>query len=224
MSNDRFHRWMIAIKLLTAVLIVKVTLTVAWGYRNYWPPNFNSDFLHGREGYFAGAYQWAFYAHIASGPITLLLGLVLLNDRFRLRFLRWHRVLGRIQIATILLLVTPGGLWMAYYAQSGPVAAASFALLAVLTGACAALGWKAAVERRFAVHRRWMWRGYVLLCSAVVLRLLGGLATVSGVQAAWFDPLAAWMCWLVPLAALEGQAYARTATTKRMKPTAHGRT
>ena len=42
----------------------------------------------------------------------------------------------------------------------------------------------------FTDHRRWMWRGYLLLCSAVVLRLFGGLATVTGVTAVGsFDEL-----------------------------------
>ena len=48
-----------------------------------------------------------------------------------------------------------------------------------------------------------MWRCYLLLCSAVVLRLLGGLATVTGVTAIWFDPVAVWASWLLPLAAFE---------------------
>jgi hypothetical protein len=43
----------------------------------------------------------------------------------------------------------------------------------------------------------------LLLCSAVVIRLIGGLATVVGMHAAWFDQLAAWACWIVPLAAFE---------------------
>jgi hypothetical protein len=54
-----------------------------------------------------------------------------------------------------------------------------------------------------------MWRCYLLLCSAVVLRLIGGLATVTGVAAPWFDPLAIWLSWLVPLAAFELRERAR---------------
>jgi hypothetical protein len=189
--------------LAAGLVIVKVTAAIVMGYRNYLPPNFNSDFLRGREGYFFGSYQWAFYTHIASGPVCLLLGSILVSDRFRLRFPRWHRRLGKVQIASILLLLAPSGLWMAYYAAAGPVAAVGFALLAVLTGTCAALGWRAAAQRRFAVHRRWMWRCFLLLCSAVVLRILGGGAAVGGVQAAWIDPVASWASWTVPLAAFE---------------------
>lgn len=201
--------------LLAGLLIFKVTVAVVLGYRNYFPINFKSDFLHGRESYFWGSYQWAFYAHIASGPVCLVLGTLLIGDRFRGRFPRWHRRLGRILVASILLVLAPSGLWMAYYAAAGSMAAVGFALLAMLTACCAALGWRAAVARRFAMHRRWMWRTYLLLCSAVLLRLLGGLATVLGFQALWFDPLASWLSWTVPLAAYELSAW-RSQRTGRL--------
>ncbi|HVW39243.1 MAG TPA: DUF2306 domain-containing protein, partial [Pirellulales bacterium] len=203
MRSPRSSTLQQALTLLAGLLNLKITAAVVLGYRNYFPPNFNADFLRGRESYFFAGYQWPFYAHIASGPVTLVLGMLLISDRFRMRFPKWHRYLGRIQVACILLLVSPSGLWMAYYAQTGAVAGVSFALLAILTAACAVLGWRAAMQRRFAVHRRWMSRLFLLLCSAVVLRLMGGLATVSGISAPWFDPLAAWACWMAPLAAYE---------------------
>ncbi len=199
-SSTKLRR---GLTLLAAVLVLKVNLAVVWGYRNYFPPDLNSDFLRGRQDYFAGAYQWAFYAHIASGPLSLLLGTLLIGETLRRRLPMWHRRLGRIQVACVLLVLAPSGLWMAYYAAAGPIAAIGFALMAVATATSAAMGWREAVARRFAAHRRWMWRNYLLLCSAVVIRLLGGLATVVGLHAAWFDPLAAWACWIVPLAAFE---------------------
>lgn len=189
--------------LLAGLLIIKVTVAVLWGYRNYFPANFESDFLRGREQYFSGPYQWAFYTHIASGPGSLFLGLILISDRFRRQFPKWHRYLGRVQVASIVLLITPSGLWMAYYAAAGPMAAIGFALLSVMTAACALLGWRTAVQRRFAEHRRWMWRCFLLLCSAVVIRVLGGLGTVLGVESEWFDPLAGWASWLLPLTVFE---------------------
>ena len=203
MPNIRVRNLQRALTFVAGLLILKVTLTVLLGYRDYLPPNFNSDFLRGREQYFFGSYQWAFYTHIASGPLALIAGTMLVSDRFRQRFPQWHRVLGRFQIANILLFVAPSGLWMARHAAAGPIAAVAFAILALLTGMCAALGFKAAAERRFAVHRRWMWRSYLLLCSAVVLRLLGGLASLVGIHAAWFDPAASWAGWTVPLAIFE---------------------
>lgn len=220
MPNVHSTKLQRALALVAGLLVFKVTTVVAIGYQNYLPPNFNSDFLRGREAYFSGTYQWAFYTHIASGPFCLVLGTILIGERFRPRFPKLHRTLGRIQVAAILLLVTPSGLWMAYYAAAGTIAAVGFALLAVLTGTCAALGWRAAVQRRFAVHRRWMWRTFLLLCSAVTLRLLGGLATVAGIQAEWFDPLASWVSWMAPLAAFElsGWRKRRTAVCRSCLP------
>lgn len=185
------------------ILILKVTVGVLVEYRHYFPPRFDSDFLRGREPYFWGAYRWAFYAHLISGPAALILGTILVSERFRNAVPAWHRRLGRIQVACVLLLVTPSGLCMARYAATGIFAAAGLGALAIATGSCVALGWRAAVGRRFADHRRWMWRTYLLLCSAVVIRLIGGLATVAHFDAVWVYPASTWASWLVPLAVFE---------------------
>ncbi len=196
--------------LLAVVLILKVTASVVSNYYNYFPPNFTSDFLRGREPYFFGPYQWAFYTHIIAGPVSLVLGLILIAERSRSRFPEWHRYLGRLQVAVVLLLVTPSGLWMAYHAAAGPIAAVGLAALAIATATCVSFGTWSAMTRRFTDHRRWMCRCYVLLCSAVVLRLIGGLATVTGVTAPWVDPAAVWVSWLVPLALFELRQRSRT--------------
>jgi hypothetical protein len=195
--------------LLSAGLILRVTASVISNYHNYFPPNFASDFLRGREGHFWGSYQWAFYAHVISGPLSLIVGLILIAERSRNRFPRWHRYLGRVQAGCVLFLVAPSGLIMAYHAAAGPIAGAGLATLAVSTAVCVSLGAWSAMRLRFAEHQRWMWRCYLLLCSAVVIRLIGGLATVSGVTGSWVDPLAAWVCWVVPLAAYDIREWAR---------------
>jgi hypothetical protein len=185
------------------LLIGKVTLSVVVGYGRYLPPDFAAESLLGREAYFWGAYSWAFYAHLAAGPITLLLGTLLFSSRFRQIAPAWHRRLGRVQAALVLLLLVPSGLWMAWYAMTGTAAAWGLGTLAAATGVCITLGWRAAVQRRFADHEQWMWRTYLLLCSAVVIRLLGGLATVAGFDELWFYPFSVWTSWAVPLAVYE---------------------
>ena len=184
---------------LAVVLICKVTASVVIGYRDYLPPNFQADFLLGRDRYFWGAYSFAFYAHLVVGPLTLLLGTLLLSARFRASWPQWHRRLGRVQGMCILLLLAPSGLWMAWYAATGAIAGAGLGTLAVATAVFVLLGWKAAVERRFADHQRWMSRLYLLLCSAVVIRMIGGAATVAEIDALWLYPLSTWASWLVPL-------------------------
>ena len=141
---------------LAGVLILKVTLSVMLEYRHYFPPDFKSDFLRGRQSYFSGTYQWAFYAHIAAGPVSLILGLILVSEQFRRQFPTWHRSLGKTQAILVLFLLAPSGLWMAYYAETGVVAAIGFSVLAIVTGLCVLMGWQSAVKKRFAEHRRWM--------------------------------------------------------------------
>ncbi len=181
-----------------AVLICKVTLSVLFEYRNYLPPNFNSEFLRGRESYFWGAYRWAFYTHLVSGPLALVLGTLLVSDHFRRAVPAWHRRLGRLQVANVLLLMVPSGLWMACYAASGAVAGAGLAALAIATATCITLGWRTAVKKQFGVHRTWMLRTYLLLCSAVVIRIVGGLATVTQYDGLWVYPVSCWGSWLLP--------------------------
>ena len=197
------ERMSFVLRWLLRVLILKVTITVILNYGDYLPPDFNSDFLRGRQAYFAGSYQWAFYGHIAAGPCVLVLGMIQLSERLRLRYPWWHRSLGKLQIASILLVLTPSGLWMAFYAETGAVAGVAFASLSAVTAATAWCGWRAAVRRRFAAHRLWMGRCFLLLCSAVVIRVISGIVIVTGIQGDWTYPLAAWVSWLAPLAVFE---------------------
>ncbi len=191
------------VTLMAALLLVKVTLSIVLGYRDYLPPNFRSDFLSGRQSYFFGAYRWAFYAHLASGPVTLLAGLALISESFRRRRPALHRSLGKLQIALVAFVLAPSGAWLSWHAQSGGVAGAGFFVLSMLTAFCALMGWRSAMRHRFAEHRQWMMRCFLLLCSAVVVRLVGGLATVTGFDADWVYLLTAWVSWLAPLAAFE---------------------
>jgi hypothetical protein len=100
--------------------------------------------------------------------VSLVLGTILISDRYRKRAPRWHKRLGRFQVASVLLVVAPSGLWMAWYAATGAVAGAGLGTLALATAVCTFLGWRAAVARRLDDHRQWMWRMVLLLCSAVV--------------------------------------------------------
>ena len=103
----------------------------------------------------------------------------------------------------MLWVLVPSGLWMARYAATGAVAGAGLALLAIATAVCAAAGWQTAVARKFVDHRRWMWRLYLLLCSAIVIRMIGGLATMLNVDALWLYPVSVWMSWVGPLIIFE---------------------
>lgn len=198
------HRlWQLA-KLLVLVLILKVALGVVLSYRDYLPPQFESGFLQGRQGYFwTTAYHLAFYLHITSGPCALVIGIALISERLRLTCPDWHRYLGTLHILCVLLLLVPSGIWMSIYAETGALAGIGFALLGAATGTCALMGWISAIRKRFDEHRRWMLRCFLLLSSAVLLRLMGGVFSIIGIGYPTTYTLAAWASWGVPLALYE---------------------
>lgn len=192
------------VRWLAAGLVLRVLAAILAEYPAYFPPDFDALFLHGREATFAGLYRVAFYVHILSGPVVLANGLVLMSARVRRRRPGLHRVLGRVQVGVLLLLVLPSGVVMARHAFGGGAAGLSFLLLSAVTAGCAVAGVATARRGRLDRHRVWMTRCYVLICSAVVLRLTSGAAGLVGVS----DPeaayvVAAWASWLVPLAAVE---------------------
>jgi uncharacterized membrane protein len=189
---------------LAAVLILRVLATILANYPDYFPLNFDSLFLHGREATFGGAYRAAFYVHIFSAPLVLFNGLILLSEYVRRRHGGWHRWLGRLQVVVLLVFVLPSSVVMSRRAFGGWPAGLSFLLLSAATASCAIIGVVHARRRRYDRHRRWMARSYVLICSAVALRLISGAAGVVGVPSpedAYV--IAAWSSWLVPLGAYE---------------------
>ena len=189
---------------LAVALILRVLVAIVANYPDYFPPRFDSLFLQGRELTFTGTYRPAFYVHIFSGPFVLLNGLILLSERVRRRRAGLHRVLGRVQVVVLLVLVLPSSVVMSRNAFGGWPAGLSFLLLSVATAGCAIVGVVYARRRRYDRHRRWMLRCYVLICSAVALRLISGAAgllEVPNAEGAYI--VASWASWLIPLAAFE---------------------
>lgn len=188
---------------MAAAVVVKITIELLFNYPDYYPPNFNADFLIDREDYFWGWYSAAFYLHLISSPPAMLMGLILISHDFKSRFPRWHGWLGKIQVYNLLLFVVPSGLGMSLHAQSGVIAGIGFFLTGIVTAFTACMGWYRAVKKQFASHKRWMWRCFLMLCSAVVIRVLGGLFVFCGFTQEWLYPLAAWVSGFGPILVYE---------------------
>ena len=93
---------------------------------------------------------------------------------------RWHKLAGRAYVIACLL-AAPAGLVLAFGATTGPVSTAGFGTLAVVWFTANALGWRAAVQGRFADHRRWMIRSFAMTFGAVTLRLYLPIGPLLGI-------------------------------------------
>src|SRR3954453_11117995 len=121
----------------------------------------------------------AFYLHVASGGLALLLSPIQFVARLRARAPRVHRAVGRVTLASIAV-AGVAGVVLAPHSLAGPVGTAGFGLLAVLWLVFAATAFRAIRRRDVAAHRRWMVRTFALTYAAVTLRLW--LLALTGFQ------------------------------------------
>ncbi len=185
------------------LLFTKLLLSTLYEYRWYFPADFDSPFLTGRQMVFHGIYRTSFYAHIIAGPIAVILGACLILSGGRRRVVQFHRYIGRLQIGIVVLILAPSGLVMANWAHAGPIAGIGFALLSLATAATAIAAVVQARARNFRSHRNWANRCFILLCSPLLLRFISGVLTVMHWDSAWTYQLNAWVSWLAPLAGYE---------------------
>ena len=201
-QSNLTHLWTAA-RWMAAALICKVCFSTVANYVDYFPLNFEADFLIGRQPFFHGLYSVAFYTHILSAPVVLLGGLFLLNKQFRNHNLALHRIIGRNHVVMVLLLVTPSGIIMAQHSLAGWTSGLAFVVSSLLTAIFTLFAWRRAVQRKLVSHGQWMLRSYVLLCSAVTLRLIGGASVLLAIDPISSYRFASWASWVIPLVTLE---------------------
>lgn len=149
------------------------------------------------------AYLPAFYIHILTGSIVLITGVIQLSKWIRAIFTRWHRMAGKIYIIVLLVFTAPSGFVMALYANGGLAAGTGFVLLAVLWWYLTWQGWKAAIGKRWDLHREFMLRSYALTFAAVTLRLYSFLFALAGFRGEFIYILIAWLSWVPSLLVME---------------------
>lgn len=194
---------------LLVVLFFKVLGSIVLEYQQYFPANFESNFLSGRREFFFGSYRFAFYAHIISGPISLLIAAFLMFSGKRKSLRHWHRRLGKTLAYIVLLVMLPSGFVMATRALTGPVAGAAFFTLTFVTAISVIIASWHASQRRFVIHQVWAARSFILLCSPLLLRLMTGATIVFDVEGDWTYRFAAWGSWLIPLTVFEFRRFLR---------------
>lgn len=173
-------------------------------YTHYVPPDFEFGFLRGKRDFFyRNGYWLGFFAHIAGAPLALFSGALQCSRTVRERWPTFHRLLGRAYAILVLGFAAPGGLIMATRAYGGWSGAICFAAIAASAWGCTWIGWRAAHERHFERHRRWMLRSYTLMLSAVFLRLVNIALSGLELDHELTYQASAWMSFVPPMLILE---------------------
>lgn len=141
-------------------------------------------------------------AHVASAALTFPLCIALMT-RWLQRRAAWHRWLGRITGALLLLVLVPSGVVLAFDAKGGMFVTAGFLLSGAVASYCAVKGIRAARQRDLLSHAHAMRHVLGQMSVAVTSR-----AMILGLDALGMDPelayaLALWVPVLGTLVAIE---------------------
>jgi uncharacterized membrane protein len=192
------------LRFTVAMLVLYLVGLILSPFPHYLPADFAHGFLANKQRFFySSGYFVGFYAHIISSPIALACGTLQLSRTVRSRRPQVHRTLGKVYIALVLCLAAPGGAIMATRAFGGWSTMLCFGLISALAWTFTWIAWRRAQAMRYAEHGRWMCRSYVMMCSAIMLRLAHYLLQPLGFDPTFAYQLAAWLSWVPAIAVLE---------------------
>ena len=151
-------------------------------------------------------------SHVLAAAILNAVGLLQLIPWLRRRYPGWHRNAGRMFMVLALVGVITG-FYMTWLRGSrlSDVSAIGISINGVLIVLAVIMAWRLAWQRRFAEHRRWAIRAFLLVSGVWMLRLglMGWILVNQGPRGNTaqldgpFDVVWVFGCYLVPLAVAE---------------------
>lgn len=115
-------------------------------------------------------YLLFFYTHVYTSIFVLLFGfLAILRRDFGLK--NFHRNAGKIYILLLLIFSAPAGIYMGIFANGGFLSKISFVILGCLWWLTTFKAYQLAKQKKFSLHKQWMWRSFALTLSAITLRM-----------------------------------------------------
>ena len=196
------------LKLAASSIVILLAVLIALYAFNYLRFG-ETDFLSAKDPVVRANTFWKilFYLHVLFGGIALLVGGFQFVEPLRNRFLAWHRRVGKVYVASVLISSTAGFL-IALFAEAGPIAKAGFALLAMLWFWTTFKAFSEIRKWNVTEHRAWMIRSYSLTFAAVTLRFwLPVELALLGLNFLDAYRIVAWLCWVPNLAVAELLVY-----------------
>lgn len=170
-SNRSLSRLFGLVKYLIFVLVLLIGGLIVYVTSRYLDPSDSGGYLSGRTEESLSLIRYSVLLHATFSFLTLILASVLIFFRIEENYHSTHRFIGKITVFLTLLFLVPTGFILSYHAMGGIPGRILFSLLTLLTLIFIVLGFLAASRKRITEHRQWMLRFYIVLTSAIWLRL-----------------------------------------------------
>jgi uncharacterized membrane protein len=147
-------------------------------------------------------YKWPLIFHISCGLIAMIIGPFQFWTSFRAKYIKTHRMLGRIYLIAILIgtISATNLAWTSGYKISFSWA---FGLqgLAFAWISTALMAYISIMKRRIAQHKEWMIRSYVVTLGFFFFRILNNSDFVKALIPEFTERgvTIIWFCWAIPL-------------------------
>lgn len=186
------------IAILASILILLgfyVMLNITYPYFSF---KTDIDFLLTKQSILhVKIWRLSFYLHISSSLLVLLFGWLQFVKIIIEKTPKFHRLLGKIYVLSVLLLCAPSGLIMGIYANGGLWSKLSFVIISVLWWTFTLLAYLKIRKGNVNHHIHWMIRSYALTLTALTLRLyVLVLPHYFILPAKEMYTLVAWLSWI----------------------------
>jgi uncharacterized membrane protein len=158
-------------KIPLLIIILGIASLIFYSSVRYLNPDFENGYLSGNKFPYLSVFRIGLIVHLIIAPFLVFSSSLLLFFRLERRSPQLHRVIGRLTVYSAFAFLIPSGFILSYYAIGGLVGQLLFFSLTFLTMISVARALFEARNRNFTLHRKWMIRFYILLTSAIWLRL-----------------------------------------------------
>ena len=155
------------------VVLMTGTILICWESRLYFLPDTIHGFMLERmELAIEDWWRYTLLAHVAGGLVCLVSSLSQYSGFFLKRATWLHRNLGRIYALSIIIVVFPTGVALAFVAKGGLSGTIGFLALSFGTLFSLLLGMVAIYRKNLRSHQVWISRSFALVTSAITFRSL----------------------------------------------------
>ncbi|MCP9767222.1 DUF2306 domain-containing protein [Lacihabitans sp. LS3-19] len=137
----------------------------------------------------------SFFIHVYIGGIALGVGWLNFVNSIRVKYLQFHRIIGRIYVLTFLITAITSVV-VSYHAYGGIVSQFGFIFIGLIAIFTTLMGFAAIVNGNLKSHQVWMRYSYASCLASVTLRIWSPILGLIMEDELLIYQIVAWLSWV----------------------------